>query len=112
MSIFYIELFKFLFIASFSLGIWTCINLIINRRSDSYIRGTLITYVLALLITPINAYIHLIHSEPIYFLTILSQKLSWLYGPLLMILINRLLLKKINHKHLAWNFIPFLFFYI
>lgn len=110
MSIFYIELFKFLFIASFSLGIWTCINLIINRRSDSYIRVALITYVLALLIIPINAYTYLINSEPIYFLTILSQKLSWLYGPLLMVLINRLLLKKINHKHLALNFIPFLFF--
>jgi AraC-like DNA-binding protein len=110
MPIFYIELLKFFFIVSFSLGVWTCINLILNRRSDSYIRGALITYVLVLLIPPINAYINLLQLETGNLLTLLSQKLSWVYGPLLMILIDRLLLKKINNTYIIWHFLPFLFF--
>src|SRR5690606_22454533 len=110
MPIFYIELFKFIFIASFSLGAWTCINLLLNRRTDSPIRRALIAYVLVLLVTPINAYISLIHLDAIYFLTLLNQKLSWIYGPLLMILIDRLVLKKINNRNLVWHFLPFIFF--
>lgn len=110
MPIFYIELFKIFYIVSFSLGIWTCINLLLTRRSDSNIRSALITYVLVLLVTPINAYINLIQLEPVHFLTLLSQKLSWLYGPLLMILIDKLLLKKLNYTYLIWHFLPFLFF--
>lgn len=110
MPVFYIELFKFFFIASFSLGVCTCINLILNRRSDSYIRGALIIYVVVLLVTPINAYINLLKLEPVNFLTLLNQRLSWLYGPLMMILMDSLLLKKINKSHLAWHFLPFLFF--
>ena len=110
MSIFYIELFKFFFIVSFSLGVWTCINLMLHRRNDPYMRNTLIIYLLVLLVTPINAYLNLIQMEPIYWLSVLNQKLSWLYGPLLMILMNQLLLKKINNAHLAWHFLPFVFF--
>ncbi len=111
MPIFYIELLKLFFIVSFSIGAWTCINLILNRRSDSYIRSALIIYVLVLLISPINAYINLLQLETSNFLTLLSQKLSWVYGPLLMILIDRLLLKKINGNYIIWHFLPFLFFY-
>lgn len=110
MPTFYIELFKFFFIVSFSLGIWTCINLMVNRRSDPYIRGTLIIYVMVLLVTPLNAYLHLLELESIDFLTVLSQRLSWLYGPLMMILIDSLLLKKTNNGYLAWHFLPFIFF--
>lgn len=110
MPTFYIELFKFVFIVSFSLGAWTCINLLINRRTDYYIRRALITYVLVLMIAPINAYVNLIHSGEIYFLSLLSQKLTWIYGPLLMILIDRLLLKRINSRNLMWHFLPFIFF--
>jgi AraC-like DNA-binding protein len=107
MSILYIELFKFLFIASFSLGAWTCINLMINKRGDRYIRRALIFYVFVLMIIPVNAYINLLHSEAFHFLTLLSQKLSLLYGPLLMILVDRLLLKNTNFKYLCWHFLPF-----
>jgi AraC-like DNA-binding protein len=110
MPTFYIELFKFVFIASFSLGAWTCINLLINRRADYYIRRALIVYVLVLMVAPINAYIYLINAEEIYFLNLVSQKLSWIYGPLLMILVDRLVLKKINHRNLVWHFVPFIFF--
>lgn len=111
MSHFYSEFFKFLYIFSFSLGVWTCLNLIVIRRSDPYIRGVLIAYIVLLLSIPINAYLNLIQEEPVHFLTRISQKLSWIYGPLLAIVVNRIFLKQINNRYVALHFVPFLFFF-
>jgi AraC-like DNA-binding protein len=110
MSHFQIEAFKFLYIFSFSLGVWTSSNLIVKRRNDPYIRGALIVYILLLLGAPLNAYFNLIQSQPIDILAIVGQKLSWIYGPLLAIVVNRLLLKKVNIGYLPLHFLPFVFF--
>lgn len=111
MSHFYSELFKFLYIFSFSLGVWTCVNLIVIRRSDPYIRGVLIAYIVLLLSSPINAYLNLIQAEPFHVLTRIGQKLSWIYGPLLVVVVDRIFLKPVNHRYLALHFLPFLLFF-
>ncbi|HEY6528880.1 MAG TPA: hypothetical protein VIZ65_09310 [Cellvibrionaceae bacterium] len=106
----FIEAFKFFFIFSFSLGLWTVINLIVTRRNDPYVRGALIIYIFLLLNAPINAYFSLIRAEPIGFLVAIGQNISWIYGPLLAILINRLLLIKTHTFNRTLNFIPFVLF--
>jgi AraC-like DNA-binding protein len=105
-----IEILKIFFIFAFSLGLWTCINLIVTRRNDPYIRNALIIYIALLLCAPINAYLNLIHAEPSALLSAIGQTLSWIYGPLLVLLVNRLLFKKIDPLYFALNLIPFAFF--
>lgn len=110
MSYFQIESFKFLFVFSFALGIWTALNLILMRRGDPYIRAVLIFYIVLLLGAPINTYFNLVLAQPINILTALGHKLSWIYGPLLALVVQRLLLHKISFAKLLLQFLPFIYF--
>lgn len=101
------ELLKAWFIFSFSLGCWTCLNLLISRRGDKAVKHSILVFVLLLLVPPVNAYISLISAHPIGWLSLLSQKLTWCYGPILLMLIHQINLQPIKSWHYVLQFIPF-----
>ncbi len=101
------ELLKVWFIFSFSLGCWTCFNLLISKRGDKRIKYSILGFIILLLVPPLNAYINLANNEPIGWLLILSQKLTWCYGPILVALIKHILLRPFSRSIYAVQFIPF-----
>ena len=104
-----IELLKVWFIFSFSLGCWTCINLLVSRRGDKRVKYTILSLILLLLVPPLNAYVNLISPEPIHWLLILSQKLTWVYGPVMVALIRHILLRPISRLSYTLQAFPLLF---
>ncbi len=103
-----IELLKAWFLFSFSLGCWTCINLLASRRGDKPVKYTILVFILLLLVPPLNAYINFVSAQPVHWLVILSQKLTWLYGPVMIALIHHILLKSISRISFALQSIPLL----
>ena len=107
----HIELLKFWFIFSFSLGCWTCLNLIISCRGDRKVKNAILGFIILLLVPPLNAYISLVSTHPIYWLAILSQKLTWCYGPIMVALIRHILLRPFGRISYSIQAIPFLLSY-
>lgn len=107
-----IELLKAWFLFSFSLGCWTCINLLASRKGDKRVKYTILIFILLLLTPPLNAYISFVSAQPIHWLEILSRKLTWVYGPIMVALIYHTLLKPIGRVNFALQFIPLMLFCI
>lgn len=105
-----IELLKVWFVFSFSLGCWTCLNLLISKRGDRAVKNTILLFVILLLAPPLNAYISLVSAQPIHWLTILSQKLTWCYGPIMVAIIQHILLRPTHRFFYAAQFLPFVLF--
>lgn len=103
-----VELLKVWFIFSFSLGCWTCLNLLISRRSDRQVKYTILSFILLLLTPPLNAYIHLVSTQPIHWIMLVSQKLTWCYGPIMVALIRHISLKSTNRLNYIIHALPFL----
>ncbi len=103
-----VELLKVWFIFSFSLGCWTCLNLLISRRGDRRVKYTILCFILLLLTPPLNAYLHLVSTQPIHWITVLSQKLTWCYGPIMVALIRHILLKPSSRPSYIIHALPFL----
>jgi len=103
-----IELLKVWFIFSFSLGCWTCLNLLISHRGDRKIKHAILSFIILLLAPPLNAYINLVSPQPIHWLVILSQKLTWCYGPIMVALIRHILLRPVSRVSYALQALPFL----
>jgi AraC-like DNA-binding protein len=103
-----LELLKVWFIFSFSLGCWTCLSLLISRRGDRNVKHTILGFVILLLAPPLNAYIHLINVQPIEWLVILSQKLTWCYGPIMVALIRHIMLRPTSRFSYAVQALPFI----
>jgi AraC-like DNA-binding protein len=101
------ELLKAFFIFSFSLGCWTCLNLLMSQRGEQTIKRSILIFVSLLLIPPLNAYISLISAQPLGWLDLLSQKLTWCYGPVLLMLLQQVNLQTIRPGHYAAQFLPF-----
>lgn len=101
------ELLKAWFIFSFSLGCWTCLNLLLSQRGDKAVKRTILAFVMLLLVPPLNAYINLISPQPVAWLHTLSQKLTWCYGPLLLTLIHQVNLRSVNPWQYGLQFLPF-----
>lgn len=89
-----VELLKVWFIFSFSLGCWTCINLLLSPKGDRRVKNITLCFVILLLVPPIHAYISMVSEKPAYWVLVLSQKLTWGFGPLMVMLIRHILLKK------------------
>jgi AraC-like DNA-binding protein len=104
-----VELLKAWFIFSFSLGCWTCLNLLISRRGDRHVKYTILSFILLLLTPPLNAYILLVSTQPIHWITVTSQKLTWCYGPILVALIRHISLKPTSRLSYLIQALPFLF---
>jgi AraC-like DNA-binding protein len=107
-----IELLKAWYIFSFSLGCWTCLTLLISRYGDGAVKKTILSFILLLLVPPANEYIHLIMAQPPQWLLILSQKLTWCYGPILVALIRHSLLRPTSYLSYSLQALPFTFFYL
>ncbi len=105
-----IELLKVWFIFSFSLGCWTCLNLLLSRRGDRTVKNTILVFIILLLAPPLNAYINLVSTQPIDWLEILRQKLTWCYGPIMLAIVQHILLRPINRIIFTTQFFPFVFF--
>jgi len=108
----HIELLKVWFIFSFSLGCWTCLNLIISRRGERKVKNSILCFIILLLVPPLNAYLSLVSVRPIYWLAVLSQKLTWCYGPIMVALIRHILLKPPGRISYTIQAIPFLLSYV
>lgn len=103
------ELLKVWFIFSFSLGCWTCLNLLISNRGDRKVKNAILLFIILLLAPPLNAYLNLVSPQPIHFLVILSQKLTWCYGPIMVALIQHILLRPASRFGYSIQALPFIF---
>lgn len=103
------ESLKVWFIFSVSLGCWTCLNLLLSRRGDSKVKHTILVFIILLLAPPLNSYINLVSSQPIHWLVILSQKLTWCYGPIMLVIIQHILLRPASRLSYGLQALPFLF---
>lgn len=101
------ELLKAWFLLSFSLGSWTCLNLLATRRGDKNIKHIILCLIVLLLIPPLNAYINLISDKPIQWFLTLSQRLTWCYGPILIALIRHAMLRPQESFQQWIQFLPF-----
>lgn len=105
------ELLKAGLLFSFSLGCWTCLNLLLSRRGEPVVKYAMLAFVALLLVPPINAYVAMVRGYPLNFLLVLSHNLTWTYGPIALVLIERILLQPIPRKGLLLHLVPFVFFY-
>ncbi len=103
-----IEIAKVWFIFSFSLGCWTCLTLLVSKRGDAKVKYTILSFILVFLIPPLNAYVTMVNTQPVHWLLILSQKLTWCYGPIMVALIQHILLKPISRTSYAIQALPFI----
>lgn len=93
-----IEGLKAWYMFSITLGGWNCLNLALNRRGEPSIRYAMMAFVILLLMPPLNAYVMLLMQRPEYWLFALSHDLTWAWGPILVVLIQKILLQ----KHKPW----------
>lgn len=104
----HIELLKVWFIFSFSLGCWTCLNLLISRRGDRQVKNTILVFIVLLLTPPLNAYWSLVNTQPTHWLATLAHKLTWCYGPIMVAMIQHILLRPISRLSYAVQALPFI----
>jgi AraC-like DNA-binding protein len=79
----------------------------LSRRGDRQVKYLLIGFIILLLTSPLNAYIQLISANSITWLTILSQKLTWAYGPILIALLAHITLKPLTRSQFILLLSPF-----
>jgi AraC-like DNA-binding protein len=103
-----VEIAKVWFIFSFSLGCWTCLTLLASKRGDVKVKYIILGFILVFLIPPLNAYVTLVNTQPVHWLLILSYKLTWCYGPIMVALIHHILLKPISRTSYAIQSVPFI----
>ncbi|GGY63332.1 hypothetical protein GCM10011613_03790 [Cellvibrio zantedeschiae] len=108
----HIELIKVWFIFSFSLGCWTCLNLLISRRGDRQVKNTILIFIILLLAPPLNAYLGLVNSQPTHWIATLAHKLTWCYGPIMVALIRHILLRPIGRLSYLLQALPFALFFM
>ncbi|MGJ8679683.1 helix-turn-helix domain-containing protein [Paraglaciecola sp.] len=101
-----IELLKVWYIFSFSLGVWTCLNLTVAQQVKTMIKLTMVSYILVLLVSPVNGYLAIMNDQPIQWLNRISQNLTWAYGPLLYFLVKQGVLKQVTKGELVLHLTP------
>jgi len=72
------------------------------------VKYTVLGFMLVFLIPPLNAYVTLVNTQPVHWLFILSHKLTWCYGPIMVALICHILLKPISRTSYAIQSLPFI----
>lgn len=95
------EAYKAWFVVYISIGVWTCITLAVYKQGSAQIKF-LMTILIALLLTPaLDAYCQLIFAEPIHWLHQFRINLTWIYGPIMLLLVQSVLLKNISKQAIA-----------
>lgn len=105
-----IELLKVWFIFSFSLGCWTCLNLLLSRRGDRKVKNTVLVFIILLLAPPLNAYLSLVNAQPTHWIATLAHKLTWCYGPIMVAMIQHILLRPASRLSYSIQTLPFILF--
>lgn len=77
-----------------------------SRRGDKRVKHTILAFILLLLVPPLNAYINLVNQQPVNWLFVLSQKITWAYGPVMVALIRHILLKPISRSSFFVQSLP------
>lgn len=102
------ELYKILFITSASFSVWTILNILINKKPFNDLHKTIIFYLVVLMFPPINAYCRIVFDEPTIWLQNVAYNLTWLYGPLILLIVKQVFLYPISEKILAIHLVlPF-----
>lgn len=101
-----IELLKAWYLFSFSLGVWTCLNLIVTQQAKTVIKLCIVSYIVILLVPSINGYLTVLYGEPIYWLNRIGQNLTWAYGPLLYFLVKHSTLQTVTIKEVLAHLAP------
>ena len=99
------EFLKALYLVSISAGVFTFLNLLVCK-GERRIHTTLLIFVSLLLVSPLNAYLQLVVDSPPSWLTIISQNLTWAYGPLLLLTVQFTLLKEPSKAIIALHLLP------
>lgn len=105
----YDEVLKLLYVFSFSLGLWTCLNILVNKLGPRDVRFSLMVFIAVLLIIPANGYLGMVLEEPTNVLDSVASNLTWCYGPLMLILVNNVLHNHKSPTHALLHFVPFVF---
>jgi AraC-like DNA-binding protein len=103
------ELLGIWFIFSASIGLWTFSNLMFMKNASRSTNAILILFVAALLVPSVNGYVQLTQDIPFHPLQTLSQNLTWLYGPLLYLLVKKTLLQSVRWRFVFLHLSPFVF---
>ena len=102
-----LEVLKVLYIFSFSLGLWTCLNLLVHKQGPREVRRALLFFISILLVIPLNGYLSLVVDEPSLWVNSLASTLTWSYSPLMLILVKGVLKKDQTLANTAPHFAPF-----
>lgn len=103
------EWLKAALIVSFSLGLWTALNLLLARSGERALRNSLLAFVAVLLLPPLNAYVALVRGQEWPMLSAFTHQLSWCYGPLALLMVRHILLQKTTRKQIFLHGSPFVF---
>ena len=103
-----IELLKAVYLISFSLGCWTCLSILVTKKSETKTKFILLLFVCFLMVPPINAYFNLLTQGKAPWLMLLNQNLAWAYGPLLFFMVKHVTLKTPSYIEFFIHLIPFL----
>lgn len=101
-----LELNQLILIMSFSFAIWTCLSLL---RAPSVLGGLkvpLVFFTLLLSLPLLNGYLSMSNALSIEWLNRLSQNLTLAYGPLLWLLVQRLMLKPASGRFFYLHLLP------
>lgn len=101
------EVLKLLYIFSFSLGLWTCLNMVVNKLGPKGTRLSLFVFITVLLIIPVNGYLGLVMEEPFFVFDSIASTLTWCYGPLMLILIGNVVQGQNHPRFSLLHFLPF-----
>ncbi len=102
------ETLKLLYIFSFSLGLWTCLNMLVNKLGPRETRRVLLFFICVLLVIPLNGYLALIIDEPPLLINSLASTITWCYGPLIYLLLRGATRNEGNTRYAPLHFVPFL----
>jgi len=106
MSALHLELAKVFYLSSFCFGCWTCLSLMVSNKGDRAMKRRMLCFITLLLLPPLNAYVSLVLTRPVPWLQTLSHQLTWMYGPLLLILVQTILLARPHGPSLRWHALP------
>jgi len=102
------EVFKCVYIAAVSIGLWTCVSLVVAKAGNQQAHRYLAALVAVILVPVIYAYASLVGEDAPKLLITLLQRLTWLYGPLLFLFVRLLVNRPVSKPSAAMLFLPFI----
>jgi AraC-like DNA-binding protein len=88
--------------------LWTSLTLIASKSGEKRINYCTALFVFLLACSPLNAYIQSITGNTVAWLNSLTQSLTWIYGPLIVILLRFARLQPVTPAQYMLHSLPFL----